>query len=164
VLLVCVVVGIVTVRGRLNRLTAAATGRSRAVAAFDTSAGIVYSLDEEPANFNFLTSDGNEVAMLQIVDRVWPAVFHADPSATASPDRFTVTTTYSTPFADWRSLFSPVAPAHIMQRVGWNKGLLAANVSAGTFISAGPFLFTSYAAGRDFVLNRNPQYWGTPAN
>src|SRR5207302_1798164 len=74
-------------------------------------------------------------------------------SITASPDRFTVTTTYSTPFADWRSLFSPVAPAHIMQRVGWNKGLLAANVSAGTFISAGPFLFTSYAAGRDSDVN-----------
>jgi peptide/nickel transport system substrate-binding protein len=242
VLLVCVVVGIVTLRGRLNRLTAAATGRSRAPAAFDTGAGIVYSLDEEPTNFNFLSSDGNGVAMLQIVDRVWPSVFHADPGAnvymdkdlmdsvtlvssnpqtvvyninhratwqdgvpfsaddfiynwqaqsglqkytdvggvpfdaastvgyngiasvTASPDKFTVTTTYSTPFADWRSLFSPVAPAHVMQRVGWNKGLLAANVGADTFISAGPFLFASYTAGRDFILARNPQYWATPSN
>jgi peptide/nickel transport system substrate-binding protein len=230
------------VRGRLNRSTASGTARNRAAAAFDTNAGIVYSLDEEPTNFNFLTSDGNGVAMLQIVDRVWPSVFHTDPGAnvsidrelmdsvtlvssnpqtvvynvnhraiwqdgvpfnaddfiynwqaqsgfpqytdvggvpfdaastvgysqiasiTASPDKFTVTTTYSTPFADWKSLFSPVAPAHIMQRVGWNKGLLPAAVGAGTFISAGPFLFASYTAGKDVVLNRNPQYWGTPSN
>jgi peptide/nickel transport system substrate-binding protein len=83
---------------------------------------------------------------------------------TFSPDKFTVTTTYSKPFADWKSLFSNMAPAHIMSKIGWNKGLLAANVNASTVISAGPFQFTSYTPGKDFIISRNPKYWGKPAN
>jgi peptide/nickel transport system substrate-binding protein len=85
-------------------------------------------------------------------------------SVTSSPDKFTVTTTYSTPFADWTSLFSTLAPAHVMSKIGWNKGLLAANVNAQTLISAGPFEVKSYTPGKDFILQRNPTYWGTPSN
>lgn len=84
-------------------------------------------------------------------------------SITASPDKFTVTTTYSTPFADWKSLFSTMPPAHIMKTVGWNKGWIAANVNATNFLSAGPYMFKSYTQGKDFILARNPNYWGTQA-
>src|SRR6266480_46881 len=210
--------------------------------AIDTNGGIVYSLDQEPTNYNVLTSDGNEFDMQAIIGRVWPTVFNVDVNAkpfldttlmdsvtltstspqvvvyqinhkavwqdgvpfnaddfvynwqaqsglpqytdaggvafdaasnagyrqikeiTYSPDRYTVTATYSTPFADWRSLFGPMAPAHIMSKIGWNKGLLAANVNKDTMISAGPFMFSSYTAGKDFILKRNPTYWATPSN
>src|ERR1700704_471651 len=76
-------------------------------------------------------------------------------SITASPDKFTVTTTYATPFADWRSLFATMPPAHTMKTVGWNKGWLAANINAQNFLSAGPFQFKSYTQGKDFILHRN---------
>jgi len=218
---------------------AAAPGSTGTV---DTNGGIVYSLDQEPTNFNVLTSDGNEFDMQAIIGRMWPTVFNVDANAkpfldttlmdsvtltstspqvvvyqinhkavwqdgvpfnaddfvynwqaqsglpqytdvggvafdaasnagyrqikaiTFSPDKFTVTTTYSTPFADWRSLFSPMVPAHIMSKIGWDKGLLAANVNKDTMISAGPLMFSSYTAGKDFILKRNPTYWGTPSN
>ncbi len=139
----------------------------------DTNGGIVYSLDQEPTNFNVLTSDGNEFTLTSTSPQVvvyqanhkavwqdgvpfnaddfvynWQAqsglpqytdvggiAFDAASNAgyrqikdiTSSPDKFTVTTTYSTPFADWRSLFSTMAPAHVMSKIGWNKGLLAAS-------------------------------------
>ncbi len=207
----------------------------------DPNGGIVYSLDQEGTNFNPLTSDGNSFDVVQVMDRIWPTVFHnsadAKPyldtelmqdvtltattpqtvvykinpkakwqdgvafnaddfiynyqaqsglpqytdvggipfdaasntgysqiaSITASPDKFTVTTTYSTPFADWKSLFSTMAPQHIMSKIGWNKGILAANVNPQTVISAGPFELKSYTAGKDWIVQRNPNYWGTAA-
>lgn len=209
---------------------------------FNTAAGIVYSLDQEPTNYNVLTSDGRGFDGVQVMDRVWPSVFHADPSAnlfmdrdlmesvtlaskspqmvvynidpkavwqdgvpingedflfnwqaqsglpqytdvggaafdaasntgynqissvTMSPDKFTVTATFSTPFADWKALFSTLAPAHVMKAIGWNKGLLATNVNAQTLISGGPFAFASYTPGKDFMIKQNPKYWGTPSN
>ena len=209
---------------------------------FDTNGQIVYSLDQEPTNYNVLTTDGNEFDGLQIMDRVWPSVFHYDPKAnvfldtdlmqsvtitstspqivvyqinpkakwqdgvpinaddfvyswqaqsglpqyndvggkpfddasnsgynqisavTFSPDKFTVTTTYSTPFADWRSLFSTMPPAHLMKTVGWNKGLLAANVNTNTLLSGAPFKFVSYTPGKDFIIARNENYWGAASN
>jgi peptide/nickel transport system substrate-binding protein len=85
-------------------------------------------------------------------------------SVTASPDKFTVTTTYATPFADWRSLFATMPPAHIMKTAGWNKAWLAANINAQNFLSAGPFEFKSYTQGKDFILQRNPTYWAAPSN
>lgn len=218
------------------------TATPAASPSINTNGQIVYSLDQEPTNYNVLTSNGNEFDGLQIMDRLWPSPFHADPKAnvfmdttlmdsvtltstspqtvvykinpkakwqdgvpinaddfiynwqaqsglpqytdvggkaydaasntgysqisaiTASPDKFTVTTTYSTPFADWRSLFWNLAPAHIMKTVGWNTGLLAASVSASNIISGGPFEFASYTPGKDFLIKRNPNYWGAPAN
>ncbi len=227
-------------------LVAAACGKKTTPTA-TSSAGtnpngqIVYSLDQEDTNFNVLTSNGNEFDGVQIMDRILPTVFHADPGAkifldkdlmesvdlvstnpqtvvykinpkavwqdnvpfnaddfiyswqaqsglpqytdvggkpydtasnlgyssiasiTASPDKFTVTTTYSMPFADWKSLFSTMPPAHLMKTIGWNTGLLAANVNKNTLISAGPFAFSSYTPGKDFIIVRNPKYWGAPA-
>ncbi len=204
------------------------------------SGTITYALEKEPSNYNIL--DDNLFEGLQIMDRVWPSVFHADPdvklfldkdfmvsadvastspqvvvykinpkakwsdgmpinaddfvynwqaqsglpqyndidgkpfnaasttgyqqisSITFSPDKFTVTTTYTTPFADWKSLFSTIAPAHILKTVGFNGGLLSANINDKTLISGGPFMFGSYTPGKDFILKRNPNYWGTPSN
>jgi peptide/nickel transport system substrate-binding protein len=209
---------------------------------FDPNGSIVFNIEQEPANFNVLTSDGNNFNGLQLMDRLWPSVYHADAKAqffldstfmdsvtqtstnpqtivyninhkalwqdgtpinaddfiynwqaqsglpqytdvggiqydaasntgysqissiTFSPDKFTVTTTYTSPFPDWKSLFTTLAPAHIMKTVGWNKGLLAASVNANTVISGGPFQFVSYTPGKDFIVKRNPKYWGAQAN
>ena len=227
--------------GRQASVTTPTTAIPSVPPAMDPAATITYALDQEPDNFNVLTSAGNGFDGEQIMDRLWPSVFHADPDATfaldtafmrsavetsanpqvvvysinpqavwqdgvpinaddfvynwqaqsglprftdvggkpfdaasntgysqiasvtSSPDGFTVTTTYASPFPDWRSLFQNLAPAHIMRSIGWNTGLLAGNVKAATLISGGPFAFSSYTPGRDFIVKRNPRYWGAPA-
>lgn len=85
-------------------------------------------------------------------------------SITGSPDGKTVTVVFKTPFPDWKSLFGPLAPAHVMRKIGFNTGLLATKVSPTTMISGGPFMLQSYAQGKDFIEARNPKYWGRPAN
>src|SRR5438128_1492764 len=64
----------------------------------DTNGGIVYSLDQEPTNYNLLTSDGNEFDMQAIIGRVWPTVFNVDANAkpfldTTLMDSVTLTST-----------------------------------------------------------------------
>ena len=218
------------------------TGSTGQPRPFDPNATITYALDQEPTNFNVLTAGGNGFDGEQIMDRLWPSVFHTDPSAafvldpvlmlgatetstspqtvvyqlnpqarwsdgvpinaddfvynwqaqsglaqysdvggkpfdvasntgysqiaevSASADKFTVTTTYSAPFADWPSLFQNLAPAHVMKVIGWNTGLVAARVDARTMISGGPFGFGSYSPGKDLMVKRNPNYWGPPAH
>jgi len=50
-------------------------------ATFDPNGSIVFNIEQEPANFNILTSDGNNFNGLQLMDRLWPSVYHADPKA-----------------------------------------------------------------------------------
>jgi len=90
-------------------------------------------------------------------------------SITGSNNGKTVTVVFSSPFPDWRSLFSmasghPLAPAHILSKIGFNSGLLANKVSTTTLISGGPFELQSYSPGQDLIVVRNPHYWGAPAN
>ena len=87
-----------------------------------------------------------------------------DPGSTADnnvglcPNGKTVTIKYTTPFADWQSLFTNLVPAHISRTVGWNTGF----TGAAQTISGSWYEIQSYNTNQSVVLVRNPKYWGTP--
>jgi peptide/nickel transport system substrate-binding protein len=82
----------------------------------------------------------------------------------------TVTVTMTKPFADWKNLFNPVYPQHIL-----DKGSPTANCKAintgwptanGLPVTDGPFVLEK--SGIDInkkimTMTRNPKWWGTPA-
>jgi len=76
------------------------------------------------------------------------------------PNGDTVTVTFSTPFADWQSLFGDLIPAHIAQKVGWNTGFNDYH----NLVSGSWFEISAYTPNQSIVLTRNPSYWGTPAH
>jgi peptide/nickel transport system substrate-binding protein len=79
----------------------------------------------------------------------------------------TVTVTYDKPFSDWKSMFAPILPQHVMDKTD-PKANCAAVVKGwptaeGVPVSAGPF--TLDKAGIDvnkqvLTLARNEKYWG----
>ena len=66
--------------------------------------------------------------------------------------------TFKPAFADWRSLFINIVPAHIARAVGWNTGF----VGPTQVISGSWYEIQSYNENQSLVLVRNPNYWGTP--
>jgi peptide/nickel transport system substrate-binding protein len=81
-----------------------------------------------------------------------------------SPDGKTVTVRFARPFADWRSLFSNLLPAHHVerQRGGWDTGL---DRRPERIPSGGPFRIDRYdREQQSLTLERNPRYWGRPAH
>ncbi|MGW1023151.1 ABC transporter substrate-binding protein [Streptomyces sp. NPDC002577] len=71
-----------------------------------------------------------------------------------------VRVTFGKPYADWRSLFSPLYPKDVMGTPDtFNDG-----ARAKLKVSSGPFVLTKIdrAAG-DVTLERNPRWWGRPA-
>ena len=82
-------------------------------------------------------------------------------SITASHGGRWVTVRFSTPFTDWRVMFSQMVPAHIARHAGWNHGFETFDPSVD--LSAGPFVLQSESGGGPAVLVRNPRWWGTPA-
>lgn len=117
-----------------------------------------------------------------------------DPATTAGYDQMkapvcsdndkTVTTTYNTPFGDYKSLFSYMMPAHIIEKAtssasdvtklsaadtGADVKAFAANYiklfsgfSASADVSAGPYMLSSLS-DEQAVLKRNPKWWGSTA-
>jgi len=83
----------------------------------------------------------------------------ADGNAGLCPNGDTVTVTFKPAFADWRSLFTDIVPAHIARTVGWNTGFSG----PAQTISGSWFEIQSYNPNQSVVLVRNPKYWGTPA-
>lgn len=79
-------------------------------------------------------------------------------SVTGSNGAKTVTVTFSSPFSDWRELFTYLMPAHISQKVGFNTGFT--NFGPAVEVSGGPYMIKSYAQGQSLVEVRNPHYWG----
>jgi glutathione transport system substrate-binding protein len=73
----------------------------------------------------------------------------------------TVTITFKKPFADWKSLFSNMLPAHIMKAIpdGWNTGLANPPTWSG-----GPFKIASYTKDQNLTLVPNEKYWGPKPN
>ncbi|HUY64856.1 MAG TPA: ABC transporter family substrate-binding protein [Acidimicrobiales bacterium] len=70
----------------------------------------------------------------------------------------TVTVVFASPFADWRSLFGNLVPAHKAATVGWNKGFVDyKNVVSGSW-----YKISNYVENQYVVLKKNPSYWGTP--
>lgn len=79
-------------------------------------------------------------------------------SVTGTNGGKTVTVVFSKPFGDWQSLFSPMIPAHISQKVGFDNGW--SNFGPAEKVSGGPFQIQSYAKGSNIVEVPNPHYWG----
>ncbi|MFG2604437.1 ABC transporter family substrate-binding protein [Streptomyces sp. NPDC048514] len=71
-----------------------------------------------------------------------------------------VRVTFSRPYADWRSLFSPLYPKDVMGTPdAFNDG-----ARRKLTVTAGPFRVEKVdTAGKDVVLTRNPRWWGAPA-
>jgi peptide/nickel transport system substrate-binding protein len=110
-------------------------------------------------------------------------------SIECSDDGKTVTTTYSTIYADWRAVFSSFMPVHIIQQesgvadavAAFESGDRAALEAMAEFFnngwslnpgelkpeimpSGGPLAIDAWEAGSSLTLVPNPSYWGTPAN
>jgi peptide/nickel transport system substrate-binding protein len=83
-------------------------------------------------------------------------------SVTGSNGGKKVTVVFSKPFGDWKSLFSPMIPGHISQKVGFNDGW--STFGAAERVSAGPFEIQSYTKGSNLVEVPNPHYWGPKAH
>ncbi|WP_330338000.1 ABC transporter family substrate-binding protein [Streptomyces sp. NBC_00557] len=71
-----------------------------------------------------------------------------------------VRVTFSRPYADWKSLFSPLYPKQVMGSPGaFNDG-----ARRKLQITAGPFTVEKVdTARKDVVLTRNPRWWGKRA-
>jgi peptide/nickel transport system substrate-binding protein len=82
----------------------------------------------------------------------------ADRNVGLCPNGRTVTVTFKPSFADWRSIYTDIVPAHIARTVGWNTGF----TGPAQAISGSWYTITSYNANQSVVLTRNPTYWGTP--
>jgi peptide/nickel transport system substrate-binding protein len=80
-------------------------------------------------------------------------------TSATDPDRVVVT--FKHPYADWPSLFSPILPAQVAKRVGFDHGF---SDPVTSLVSAGPFEVESYQPGTGIILVRNPTWWGPAAN
>ncbi|MFI9600703.1 ABC transporter family substrate-binding protein [Streptomyces sp. NPDC052043] len=71
-----------------------------------------------------------------------------------------VKVTFARPYADWRSLFSPLYPKDVMGTANaFNDG-----ARRKLAVSAGPFAVQKIdTQAKDVVLGRNPRWWGRPA-
>ncbi|MEU6671627.1 ABC transporter family substrate-binding protein [Streptomyces sp. NPDC046727] len=71
-----------------------------------------------------------------------------------------VRVTFSRPYADWRSLFTPLYPKDVMGTPdAFNDG-----ARRKLTVTAGPFRVEKVdTAKKDVVLTRNPRWWGRPA-
>jgi peptide/nickel transport system substrate-binding protein len=84
-------------------------------------------------------------------------------SVTGSNGGKTVTVVFSKPYSDWKALFSqatPLIPAHIAEKVGFDSGFQ--NFGSAAAVSGGPYEIETYTKGEDLVEERNPSWWGTP--
>ncbi|MET8801786.1 ABC transporter family substrate-binding protein [Streptomyces sp. NPDC004546] len=75
-------------------------------------------------------------------------------------DDLQVRVTFSRPYADWKSLFSPLYPKDVMGTPdAFNDG-----ARRKLKVTAGPFKVDKVdTAKKDVVLTRNPRWWGKPA-
>lgn len=86
-------------------------------------------------------------------------------SVTGSDSDKTVTVVFKKKFAEWKSLFSNLIPAHIVQKdpkgieEGWNNGF-----NKMVPVSAGPFKFQTYKPTESLTLVRNDAYFGPKAH
>ena len=129
-------------------------------------------------------SDGDPIDAKDL-EFTWRLLKSSDPKAGGCPDLIsttgydqmesvegadsdkTVTVTYAKPFSDWKSMFAPMLPQHVMDKTD-AKANCAAVVKGwptadGLPVSGGPF--TLAKAGIDvnkkiMTLARNDKYWG----
>lgn len=78
------------------------------------------------------------------------------------PDPKTAVTTYSAPYADWRSLFggnTQLWPSHILQ-----GKVRDAETKDGYTWSGGPWKLDHWTKGQELKIVPNPSYWGKKPN
>ncbi|MEU8970154.1 ABC transporter family substrate-binding protein [Streptomyces monashensis] len=118
-------------------------------------------------------SDGREIGAADFVAQ-WRALSGKDSSywtaRNAGYDRIEkiergasdlqVRVTFARPYADWKSLFSPLYPKQVMGSPdAFNDG-----ARRKLQVTAGPFRVDKVdTAAKDVVLTRNPRWWGRPA-
>jgi len=82
-------------------------------------------------------------------------------SVTGSDNGKTVTVVYKTPFADWKSLFINMYPAHIAKEHGNNEASFAWFQANQLPVSGGPFVVSSVSSDKtSVILKSNAQYYG----
>lgn len=82
-----------------------------------------------------------------------------------SEDGKTVRFTFESPFAPWRTLFPYILPAHIAE--GYGDLAESFNVGFSENIpewSGGPYMVADYQDGVVLTLERNPNWYGSPAH
>lgn len=100
----------------------------------------------------------------------------------------TITVTFDKPFGDWKSLFTGLMPAHVVEKQAgvadiikavdednvedltkaakfWNEGwiLNPGQLKPEIMPSGDAFIIDKWEAGASITLKANPKYWGTPA-
>ena len=85
-------------------------------------------------------------------------------SVSGSDGGKTVTVVFKTPFADWKSLFGPLYPAHVAVQHGDADASFAWFGANPPTVSGGPFVVSSVSSDKtSIVLARNAKYYGTSA-
>ncbi|MFF3461460.1 ABC transporter family substrate-binding protein [Streptomyces sp. NPDC002619] len=129
---------------------------------------VLYKLDQQA-----VWSDGREIGAADFAAQ-WRALSGKDTAywtaRNAGYDRIDkiergandleVRVTFSRPYADWKSLFSPLYPKDVMGTPdAFNDG-----ARRKLKVSAGPFRIQKVdTKGKEVVLTRNPRWWGHPA-
>ncbi|MER6330172.1 ABC transporter family substrate-binding protein [Streptomyces sp. NPDC001034] len=129
---------------------------------------VLYKLNQQA-----VWSDGREIGAADFVAQ-WRALSGKDSAywtaRNAGYDRIEkiergandlqVRVTFSRPYADWKSLFSPLYPKDVMGTPdAFNDG-----ARRRLAVSAGPFKVDKVdTIAQDIVLTRNPRWWGRPA-
>ncbi|MEW2624848.1 ABC transporter family substrate-binding protein [Streptomyces sp. NPDC048106] len=129
---------------------------------------VLYKLNQQA-----VWSDGREIGAADFVAQ-WRALAGKDSAywtaRNAGYDRIEkiergasdlqVRVTFSRPYADWKSLFSPLYPKDVMGTPdAFNDG-----ARRKLAVSAGPFKVDKVdTIAQDVVLTRNPRWWGRPA-
>ncbi|MFE2072004.1 ABC transporter family substrate-binding protein [Streptomyces misionensis] len=154
-----------------------ATGRPVANPAYLESAKVIETEPRQVVlyklNQQAVWSDGREIGAADFVAQ-WRALSGKDTAywtaRNAGYDRIEkiergandlqVRVTFSRPYADWKSLFSPLYPKDVMGTPdAFNDG-----ARRRLAISAGPFKVEKVdTVAKDVVLGRNPRWWGRPA-
>jgi peptide/nickel transport system substrate-binding protein len=129
-----------------------------------------------------LDADGNPVPVFNAAGTFG---YEDIESVECSDDGYTVTTTYSKQFADWKALFNgSIIPAHIVEgdagiedvtaeltpeeliavADSWNSGFTADNFDPTRMLSGLWYKLESFTPGQNLILVRNENYYGTPGN
>jgi peptide/nickel transport system substrate-binding protein len=104
--------------GKSTGASATTAGGSTGTTAskFNPNGTFTVGIDQEPANFNCTSSDGNEVACINIVDRVFPSVFHTYPDYSVHLDTNLMLSATQTSASPQTILY------HINPKAVWSDG------------------------------------------
>jgi peptide/nickel transport system substrate-binding protein len=117
-----------------------------------TAEDFIYAWHEQRGGISELVAGSLDVASTAGYDDI--------KSVVGSNKGKTVTVVFSTPYADWQSLFNDLLPAHVMEKVGWSPD--CHTLDPAVDLSGGPYVLHSVTP-EEIVLVQNPKWWGEPA-